>query len=54
MKTKEIKNTEEKTFIEQLRDIRDKISLEIKDMTSNQIKEYFNKQKTLHQASVWK
>ena len=54
MKTKGINKTDEKTFVEQLRDIRDKISHEIKDLTSEQMKEYFNKQKTLHSKSVWK
>jgi hypothetical protein len=44
MKTKEINKAEEKTLIEQLREIRDKISLDIKDLTT--------KQKTLH-PTVW-
>jgi hypothetical protein len=52
MKTKEINKTEEKTLIEQLREIRDKISLDIKDLTTEQMKEYFSKQKTLH-PTVW-
>ena len=43
---------EEKTLIEQLREIRDKISLDIKDLTTEQMKEYFSKQKTLH-PTVW-
>jgi len=54
MKT-EVKNkTEEKTLVEQLREIRDKISYEIKDLNTEQFKEYFNKQKTLHPTDVWK
>lgn len=53
MKTKEIIKTEEKTYIEQLREIRDKISFDIKDFTTEQMKEYFSKQKTLHPTSVW-
>ncbi len=48
MKTKEINKTEEKTLIEQLREIRDKISLDIKDLTTEQMKEYLSKQNTLH------
>jgi hypothetical protein len=52
MKTKEINKTEEKTLIEQLREIRDKISLDIKDLTTEQMKEYFSKQNTLH-PTVW-
>jgi hypothetical protein len=53
MKTKEIYKTVEKTLIEQLREIRDRISLDIKDLTTEQMKEYFCKQKTLHPISVW-
>ena len=52
MKTKEIYKTVEKTLIEQLREIRDRISLDIKDLTTEQMKEYFSKQKTLHPI-VW-
>lgn len=54
MKTKEKNKTVEKTFIEQLREIRDKISLDIKDLTKEQMKEYFDRQKTLHPTSIWK
>ncbi len=43
---------QEKSVIQELRTIRDKVSLEIKDMTLKQLKEYFNKKKTLH-PSVW-
>jgi hypothetical protein len=53
MKTKEIYKLVEKTLIEQLREIRDRISLDIKDLTTEQMKEYFSKQKTLHPISVW-
>lgn len=53
MKTKEIKKID-KTLIEQLREIRDKVSLDIKDLTAEQMKEYFSKQKTLHPAGFWK
>ena len=53
MKNKKINKPTEKTIIEQLREIRDKINLDIKDMTTEQIKEYFSRQKTLH-PSVWK
>ena len=52
MKTKEINETEGKTVTEQLREIRDKINLDIKDMTPEQMKEYFNNQKTLHPTAV--
>jgi hypothetical protein len=53
MKTKENNTTEEKTMVEQLREIRDKISLEIKDMTLDQMKNYFKNQKTLHSETNW-
>lgn len=48
MKTKTVNKTVEKTLIEQLREIRDKISFDIQDLTTEQMKEYFSKQKTLH------
>jgi len=51
MKTKEKK---QKSVLLQLRDIRDKLSLEIKDMTYEQLKEYLDKQKTLHPTVIWK
>ena len=47
MKTEEIKSIEN-TFVGQLRDIRDKISFELKDLTLEQKKEYFKNKKTLH------
>ncbi len=52
MKTKE-KVKAEKTTVEELREIRDKISLEIQVKTFEQLKEYFNKQKTLHPSKDW-
>lgn len=54
MKTKENLITEDKTLTEQLRDIRDKISIDIQDFTIAQMKVYFSKQKTLHPTSIWK
>jgi len=52
MKTKENrKRTSGKTelsVMKQLRKIRDKVSLEIKDMTYEQLKEYLNKQKKIY------
>ena len=50
MKTKVKK---EISVLQQLRDIRDKLSLEIKNMTYSQLKEYFENQETLHPPSVW-
>ncbi len=47
-----VKKEIEKSVVQELRAIRDKVSLEIKDMTLKQLKEYLNKKKTLH-PSVW-
>lgn len=49
-KTKEIK---EKSLIDEMRQIRDKINLEIKDLSVEQLKEYWKKKETLHPKSVW-
>jgi hypothetical protein len=43
MRTEEINKTEEKTLVEQLREIRDKISLDIQDLIAEQMKAYFSK-----------
>lgn len=51
MKTKDKK---EKSVMQQLRDIRDKLSEAIKDMSSEELKDYLNRQQTLHSASVWR
>jgi hypothetical protein len=48
-----IKENKQKSVLSQLRDIRDKLSVEIKDMTYEQLKEYLDKQKTLHSKAVW-
>jgi len=52
MKTKD-KIKSEKSLIDQLREIRDKVSLDIKDMTSEELKDYLNKKETLHPNTVW-
>ena len=52
MKTKD-KIKSEKSIIDQLREIRDNISHDIKDMTSEELKDYLNKKETLHQNVVW-
>ena len=44
----------EKTFVEQMREIRDKVNLEIKDLSSTELKQYLDKQKTLHPIGFWK
>jgi hypothetical protein len=42
------------SLIKQLRAIRDKISLEIKDMNKNEMKNYFKRKKSLFLESKWK
>ncbi|MEI6133297.1 MAG: hypothetical protein WCQ41_10820 [Bacillota bacterium] len=44
----------EKSLMQQLRDIRDKLSSEIKDMSYEQLKEYLDKKKSLHPKSAWR
>jgi hypothetical protein len=41
-------------MISQLRAIRDRISLEIKDMNKNEMKNYFKRKKSLFPESKWK
>lgn len=50
MKNKEVKN--EKSILEELRTIRDKISNELKGKTPEQIVAYLKTKKTLH-PQVW-
>lgn len=52
MKTKN-ENKINKTLIEELRDIRDKINDEIKEMSLDQLKNYLKKKETLHPTSAW-
>ena len=52
MKTKD-KIKSEKSLIDQLREIRDEVSHDIKDMTSEELKDYLNKKETLHPNTVW-
>ncbi len=52
MKTK-ITEKAEKTIVQQLREVRDKINMDIKDMSLEQLKTYLKKQKTLHPTSFW-
>lgn len=52
MKTK--KKKKEKSAIEQLREIRDKISMDIQDMTFDELKKYVQERLTLHHTSVWR
>ena len=50
---KNTKKKKEKSAIQELRDIRDKIGLEIQDMTFEQLKNYIEKRLTLHPARAW-
>ena len=50
MKTIEKK---EKSVNEKLREIRDQISMDIKDMDHKQLKKYLKTKKSLFPASVW-
>ncbi len=53
MKTK-TKHKEEDAVIQRLRQIRDKINDEIKDLSPIELKDYFKKQITLHPKSFWR
>lgn len=44
----------EKSIMQQLRDIRDKVSSEIQTLTYEQLMDYLHKQKTLHTSSTWR
>jgi hypothetical protein len=48
-----IKEKKAKSAIQQLRDIRDKISSEIKDLSYVELLDYLDKQNTIHPKSVW-
>jgi hypothetical protein len=50
------KEKTEKSTIEQLREIRDKISAETQNMTFEQLKEYVEERlkETLHPTAVWR
>lgn len=50
-KIKETKK--EKTLIDELRQIRDKINLEIQDLSLEQLKHYWKTKETLHPTRVW-
>ena len=42
-----------KSVMQELRDIRDKISLDIQNMNFEQLKEYIDARLTLHPKTVW-
>jgi len=48
------KGKKEKSAIEELRKIRDEISLDIQDMTFQQLKKYVEERLTLHPKSAWR
>ncbi|MEZ4908979.1 MAG: hypothetical protein R2771_15375 [Saprospiraceae bacterium] len=41
------------SLIDELRQIRDKINMEIKDLTKEQLKQYWKSKSTLHKHSFW-
>jgi hypothetical protein len=49
----ERKDREEKSIMEQLRDIRDKLSLEIQDMSPQELKKYLDSKTSLFPDSPW-
>lgn len=51
MKTQ--KKKKEKSAIQELRDIRDKIGFEIQDMSFEKLKKYIEERLSLHPSSVW-
>lgn len=52
MKTKTEKEKKDLNVVQQLRQVRDKINEEIKDLSSKELLEYIKEQKTLY-PSVW-
>ena len=50
---KATKTKKEHSTVQQLREIRDIIGIEIQDMTFEQLKKYIEKRLTLHQTKVW-
>lgn len=52
MKTKN-KDIKEKSVVEQLREIREKISSEIQDMNYEQLMKYLDNKKSLHPLAPW-
>ncbi|MBU2447177.1 MAG: hypothetical protein KJ666_16610 [Bacteroidetes bacterium] len=51
---KTTKKKKEKSAIQELRDIRDKIGLDIQDMTFEQLKKYIDERLTLHPTAAWR
>ena len=45
---KEHKGKEQKSLVKVLREIRDKINLEIKDMSTDEVKNYYRKKRKIH------
>ncbi|MDR2206535.1 MAG: hypothetical protein LBE36_10335 [Flavobacteriaceae bacterium] len=43
----------EKSLVDELRQIRDKINFEIQDLTLEQLKQYWKTKKTLHPSRYW-
>jgi hypothetical protein len=53
MKSKVENHKKDLTVVQQLRQVRDKINHEIKELPPNALMEYLKNQKTLHAADVW-
>jgi hypothetical protein len=49
-----MKSKEKKTIMQELREIRDKISEETMDMSFEELKEYLALNSKIHDGSVWK
>jgi len=52
MKTKN-ESKLDKSLLDELREIRDKVNDDIKDLTSEQLKDYLKNKETLHPKSAW-
>jgi len=50
---KTVKTKKDKNLIDELRQIRDKINLEIKDLSLEQLKQYWKTKETLHPTRAW-
>jgi hypothetical protein len=53
MKSKVENHKKDLTVVQQLRQVRDKINHEIKELPPNALMEYLKNQKTLNAADVW-
>ncbi|MCS6974744.1 MAG: hypothetical protein N2044_11590 [Cyclobacteriaceae bacterium] len=54
MKIKEEKQKKKLTMVQQLRQIRDKVNEEIKDLSSHEVIKYLKRKKALHSTKTWR